>query len=171
LVRHNYCVITPQDPASEPANDAAKTDAAKTDASGQTHEVLVVHAPRYVRFIILGGIVGLLATLILTVSFPEQPGFSTAQVFGFLGLALVTVGVALGAAVAIVIDRMATRRARTGVMEVVERVQAQAQAQADADAAASDAITDSDAGAEPVTEEQLAEEQPAATPLEKDESR
>jgi hypothetical protein len=114
LVRHNYCVIKPEDPASEPA----------INASGKTHEVLVVHAPRYARFIILGGIVGLIVTLLLTVSFPEQPGFSTAQVFGFLGLALVTVGVALGAAVAIVIDRMATRRARTGVMEVVERVQA-----------------------------------------------
>lgn len=110
---HNYCVTTPQ--------DAAQTPAA---IPGETHEVLVVHAPRYARFIILGGIVGLLVTLILTVSFPEQPGFTTAQVFGFLGLALVAVGVALGAAAAIFIDRMATRRARTGVMEVVERVQA-----------------------------------------------
>ena len=117
-------MIKPEDSSSEPAIDAAQTDAAQLDAAGKTHEVLVVHAPRYARFIILGGIVGLIVTLLLTVSFPEQPGFSTAQVFGFLGLALVTVGVALGAAAAIVIDRMATRRARTGVMEVVERVQA-----------------------------------------------
>ncbi len=112
-------MIKPEDSSSEPAVDAAQTDAA-----GKTHEVLVVHAPRYARFIILGGIVGLVVTLLLTASFPEQQGFSSAQVFGFLGLALVTVGVALGAAAAIVIDRMATRRARTGVMEVVERVQA-----------------------------------------------
>ncbi len=115
-MRHNYSVTTPQDPASEPA---------KTSDEGQTHQVLVVRAPRYVRFIILGGVVGLVATLILTVSFPEQPGFSTGQVFGFLGIAFVTIGVALGAAAAIIIDRVATRRARTGIMEVVERVEAE----------------------------------------------
>lgn len=75
--------------------------------------VRVQRSPRYFRFMITGAVVFAVVALILTYSFPENPTYDRGAVFGFLLAICATVGVALGALVALLIDRAATRRART----------------------------------------------------------
>lgn len=86
-----------------------------TDVTSDT--VSVRRSPRYPRFLALGAVVGVIAALILTVAFPDNDEFDKGQVFGFLMLACGTVGVALGALVALVIDRALGRRAASVTME------------------------------------------------------
>jgi hypothetical protein len=87
------------------------------------HNVVVRRSPRYVRFILVGVVLAILITLILTFVFPEQPNYSRAQVFGFVGIILVTLFVGLSCAVAVLVDRFSSRRARTIVMTTSERVE------------------------------------------------
>ncbi|WP_374945834.1 hypothetical protein [Agreia sp.] len=91
-------------------------------SAAATHDVVVRRSPRYVRFIVVGVVFAILLTLILTFVFPEQPNYSRAQVFGFVGIILVTVFVGLSAGIAVVVDRASNRRARTVVMTTSEQV-------------------------------------------------
>ena len=82
--------------------------------------VTVRRAPRYGRFITLGALVGAVVALILTFAFSGQPadaelalGFDKGQVFGFLLLLCATIGAAIGALVALLIDRASARRAKS----------------------------------------------------------
>ncbi|SIN86675.1 hypothetical protein [Agromyces cerinus] len=79
--------------------------------------VTVRRAPRYSRFMTLGALVGAVVALILTVSFPANDDFDKGQVFGFLLLACAAIGLALGALVALVIDRATARRAKSVTAE------------------------------------------------------
>ncbi|NYJ21319.1 hypothetical protein [Glaciibacter psychrotolerans] len=96
----------PTDRPDQPVNSAQSAD--ETVIS---HTTVVVHrSPRYVNFMILGAILGAVLALILTVAFPDNPDFGKAQVFGFLLLAGVAFGVAIGSLVALVIDRLIRSR-------------------------------------------------------------
>ena len=106
---------------------ALPDDSTSPASSSSTHDVVVRRSPRYVRFIVVGAVVAILATLVLTFVFPEQPNYSRAQVFGFVGIILVTVFVGLAAAIAVIVDRVSSRRARTIVMTTSERVEAPAE--------------------------------------------
>ncbi len=79
--------------------------------------VTVRRAPRYSRFLTLGALVGAVVALILTFAFPPNDEFDRGQVFGFLLLACAAIGVALGAGVALVIDRTTARRAKSVAVE------------------------------------------------------
>ena len=83
-------------------------------------------APRYTNFMILGAILGVLSALILTVIYPENTDFSRAQVFGFLLLAGVAGGVALGSVIALILDRVVGRRSRTVVADRLGRSESRA---------------------------------------------
>lgn len=87
--------------------------------------VSVRRAPRYFRFMAVGAAVGVIVSIALTFSFPEQEDFSRLQVLGFTGLFIVAVAVALGALVAIVIDRVSRGRARTVEAERIEEHEAE----------------------------------------------
>ncbi len=76
-------------------------------------EVRVERSPRYARFMLAGVLIFAVISLILTFGFPQGKGYDAGQVFGFLLLFGSIAGVALGAVVAIIIDRVAGRRART----------------------------------------------------------
>lgn len=77
--------------------------------------------PKYAVFLLLGAAVGIIATLILTFAFDgtaerspfTELKYSQGQVFGFLLLFCVPVGVALGGLVALLLDRTVGRRSRT----------------------------------------------------------
>jgi hypothetical protein len=103
---------------------ALPDDSTPPASASVTHDVVVRRSPRYVRFIVVGAVIAILITLILTFVFPEQPNYSRAQVFGFVGIILVTVFVGLSATVAVVVDRVSSRRARTISMTTSERVEA-----------------------------------------------
>jgi NhaP-type Na+/H+ or K+/H+ antiporter len=79
----------------------------------------VRRAPKYSVFLIAGAALGILVALILTFAFngtdePSVEGvvYSTGQVFAFLALIGIAVGIALGAIVALILDRTVGRRTR-----------------------------------------------------------
>lgn len=87
-----------------------------------SRERVIVHrAPKIWGFLGLGAILGVVATLVLTLLFRPADGaatvtedgteFGLSQVFGFLLVCLIPLGAALGAVVAIVLDRVLSRRA------------------------------------------------------------
>ena len=75
-------------------------------------------SPRYAIFFVLGAILGILAALILTFAFDgteeksasTQVIYSTSQVFGFLCLVCIPIGMAVLGAVALILDRRLSRR-------------------------------------------------------------
>ena len=80
----------------------------------------VRRSPRYAIFCVAGAALGILAALLLTFAFDgtaqqspsTQVTYSTSQVFGFLSLVCIPIGLAVGAAVALVLDRVLSRRTR-----------------------------------------------------------
>ncbi|WP_174843074.1 hypothetical protein [Cryobacterium sp. TMS1-20-1] len=91
-------------PSEQPQNPSAENEIVRAEATVTLHR-----APRYRNFMLLGAIVGVLVALILTVSFPETEEYERMQIFGFLLLGGVAIGTALGAVVALVIDRIIGR--------------------------------------------------------------
>ncbi|QWT24800.1 hypothetical protein KPL76_05405 [Subtercola sp. PAMC28395] len=84
-------------------------------------DIVTIHrAPRYFRFFAVGAIAGLVVAVILTLAFSGSQGFNLAQVFGFLALVFVVVGIGAGAVVALLIERTARKTARTITVERLE---------------------------------------------------
>ena len=90
-----------------------------------TGEARIRRAPRIGRFLFLGGAVGLIGTLILTSLYPSDPAVGFPALFGYFALYGVPIGVALGALLALFLDRLSIRRTRTVAVEH-ERVEPQA---------------------------------------------
>jgi hypothetical protein len=82
-------------------------DMATPKNSVTSETVTVRRSPRYLRFFILGLIVG------LTVAFPIDAEYTVLQVFGFMLLITLSVGGALGLVVAIILDRTVGKRTIT----------------------------------------------------------
>jgi hypothetical protein len=88
-------------------------DMATPKNSVTSETVTVRRSPRYLRFFILGLIVGVIGALVLTVAFPIDAEYTVLQVFGFMLLITLSVGGALGLVVAIVLDRTIGKRTIT----------------------------------------------------------
>jgi hypothetical protein len=82
--------------------------------------VRVRRSPKYSVFLLLGAAFGVLLAMVLTLAFggtaevsPNSGArYSSMQVFGFITLICVPIGLALGGAVALVLDRVVGRRSR-----------------------------------------------------------
>ncbi len=106
------------DPASTPEEPA-------TRAEDRIESVRVRRAPKISVFLALGAALGILVALILTFAFSgvadESPNtglvYSQGQVFGFLALICVAVGVAVGGIVALLLDRASARHTRDVVVD------------------------------------------------------
>ncbi|WP_298743067.1 potassium transporter Trk [uncultured Microbacterium sp.] len=91
-----------------------------SSATHQIESAQLRRSPRYGVFLALGVVVGILAALILTFAFGDGEGtsaatgvsYTTTQVFGFLCLFTIPIGMALSAGVALIFDRVLSRRAR-----------------------------------------------------------
>jgi hypothetical protein len=79
-------------------------------SSEEQGTVQVRRSPRYTNFMLLGALVGAIAAFVLTLVFPENPDFGRLQVFGFLLLIGLAVGVALFSLLAILLDRIVGRK-------------------------------------------------------------
>lgn len=86
--------------------------------------VRVRRAPKYSVFLMLGAALGLLVALILTFAFngTDQPSaagvtYSDSQVFGFLALVCVTIGIVIGGVIALIFDRAFAKKARTAQVD------------------------------------------------------
>ncbi|WP_345801129.1 potassium transporter Trk [Microbacterium sp. AZCO] len=97
-----------------------RTPPTTPDAVRRTERVRVRRAPKFSVFLVVGAGLGLLTALILTFSFNGTSGqsantgliYSSGQVFGFLALICVTIGVAVFAVLALILDRTVGRRTR-----------------------------------------------------------
>ena len=86
--------------------------------SDHIEKVRVRRAPKISVFLLLGAAVGLLVAMILTIAFDGTAGaspntdleYTQGQVFGFLALIFVPVGLALAGILALVLDRRSRRR-------------------------------------------------------------
>jgi len=88
-----------------------------------TTEVRIRRAPRLPVFLVLGAVVGALATLIATAAFGHvDPKVGFGATFGYFCVFGVPAGIALGALVGLLLDRRSQRRARiiTAEREQVE---------------------------------------------------
>jgi hypothetical protein len=82
------------------------------DSETVTEEtVRVRRSPRYARFMIVGAVFFVIVAFVLTYSLPAGQGYDRNAVFGYLALVAIAVGVMLGAVVALLLDRIASRRA------------------------------------------------------------
>ena len=94
--------------------------------------VRVRRAPKFSVFLIVGAALGIVVALILTFAFDgsrsQSPNtglvYTDGQIFGFLVLICVTAGVAIGAVVALVFDRVLRRRSREVLVDR-ERIRTQ----------------------------------------------
>ncbi len=108
---------------STSAAPAGAETAVPTETAEPTETVLdettvtVRRSPRYFHFMIVGAVAGAIAALILTFAFPTNAEFDRGQVFGFLLLAGVAFGVAIGCLLALALDRASRRTASTVVAD------------------------------------------------------
>ena len=84
----------------------------------EVDQVTVRRAPKYPAFLIVGGGIGAAVTFILTSLFPFDPTVGFGASFAYFCLFGVPVGVVLGALLAIILDRRATKRARQVGVEI-----------------------------------------------------
>ena len=95
-------------------------DAMSSSAEHRIESAQLRRSPRYGVFLLAGAALGILVALILTFAFDGVEDksrytgvvYSTSQVFGFVALVCVPVGVALGGVIALILDRVVGRRTR-----------------------------------------------------------
>ena len=103
------------DPQREPAPGSVPGNV--PGSVPERREVTVRRAPKYVPFLILGGLVGVAVAAIIAYALPGDEGYDASSVFGFFMILCAAGGVILGALVALVLDRMSVRRAERAVVE------------------------------------------------------
>ena len=90
-----------------------------TPAAPERRSVTVRRAPRYVPFLILGGLLGVAVAAVIAYALPGDEGYDANSVFGFFLTFCAAGGAILGAAVALVLDRLSVRRTEHAVVESV----------------------------------------------------
>ncbi len=83
------------------------------NAGDERQEVRIRRAPRIGVFLTLGIVLGVIATLVATSLFEPDPSIGFAATFGYFLIYGVPAGALLGAVVALVLDAISRRRART----------------------------------------------------------
>jgi hypothetical protein len=83
----------------------------------ERREITVRRAPKYVPFLILGGLVGFAVAAFLAYGVPGDPSYDRGSVFGFFMVLCGGGGVILGAVAALVLDQVSVRRTRRAVVE------------------------------------------------------
>ena len=77
----------------------------------QAVDVSIRRSPKYLSFIILGAVIGIIAALILNAGVPDSQR-SDAPVLGYLVAFLAGAGAALGIIVALLLDRLFAARSK-----------------------------------------------------------
>ena len=70
-------------------------------------------APRFSVFLVIGAVVGIFISLVLTASFPIDPTVGFGATFGYFAIYGFVGGILLGSIVALIFDRALSRRAKT----------------------------------------------------------
>ena len=85
--------------------------------SGEPRKLQVRRAPKYVPFLIAGGLAGVATAALFAFLFPSDGDFAPSSVFGLFAVLMVLPGVGMGALVALVLDRQGRRKAKTLLAE------------------------------------------------------
>ena len=101
----------PAENAARPHDPQPAADGVDEQHAGQ-HEVTLRRAPKVGVFLALGALVGVVGGGVATVVAGFQPGEAVGPTLGYVSLVGGVVGMVLGALVALVLDRRASRRAR-----------------------------------------------------------
>jgi hypothetical protein len=99
---------------STPEPAASDGPAARIESAN----VRIRRAPKIPVFLVLGGVLGAVLTLIVTALFPADPSVGFAALYGYFVLYGVPLGVVLGALVAFGFDRASERRAASVTAEL-----------------------------------------------------
>lgn len=122
---------TPDEPDAAASASANPTPRPAEVVEEHVETLQLRRSPKYSIFLLMGAGLGVLVALILTFAFPaatESPNtglvYTQGQVFGFVTLISVTIGVTLGGVTALILDRVLARRTRDVVVDR-ERIRAE----------------------------------------------
>lgn len=101
-----------------PKNGAARNGTAH-DGGPERRGITVRRAPKFVPFLALGGVVGIIAAAFVAYGLPGDPSFDRSAVFGFFLVTFAAGGVLLGSIAALVLDKVSVRRSQRAVVESV----------------------------------------------------
>jgi hypothetical protein len=87
-------------------------------------QITVRRAPKYVPFLVLGGVLGVIAAAVVSFTAPAPADYTQESVFGYFMVLFAAGGVLVGAMAALVLDRISLRRAERAVVEEVDDEQA-----------------------------------------------
>ena len=111
------CAVPAAEPARRPRCDNGGVSDTPDTSAPVRQRATVRRAPKFTVFLVIGAAVGLVAAMVLTFAFHGADETSVTgvtytqlQVFGFLLLVCVAVGVLLALLVAVVLDRTVGRR-------------------------------------------------------------
>lgn len=89
------------------------------ETPAERREVTVRRAPKYVPFLILGALVGVAVAAAVAYGLPGDESFDRGAVFGFFLVTFGAAGAALGAVVALILDRRSIKRQEHATVEAV----------------------------------------------------
>jgi multisubunit Na+/H+ antiporter MnhB subunit len=88
---------------------------------GET-QVRIRRAPKFLVFVVIGAVVGVFVSLVLTASFPISKSVGFGATFGYFAIYGFVGGILIGSIVALIFDRVLAGGAKT-VPVVVDRLQ------------------------------------------------
>lgn len=86
-------------------------------------QISVRRAPKYVPFLVAGGVLGVIVAAITSYAEPAPQNYTQGSVFGYFLVLFAAGGVLLGGLVALVLDRVSLRRSQRATVEEVEEVE------------------------------------------------
>jgi hypothetical protein len=89
----------------EPARDNRQADPERRD-------VTVRRAPKFVPFVLIWALLGVIAAAVSAYTGPENPDFTRGTIFAFLAVLFALAGVLIGSLLFLVIDRVSVKRAK-----------------------------------------------------------
>ncbi len=96
----------------------------ESGTAGEQHlperrSVTVRRAPKYVPFLVLGGLLGFGVAAFLAYGLPGDESYDASAVFGFFMILCGAGGIIVGGVAALILDRLSVRRAERAVVESV----------------------------------------------------
>lgn len=98
---------------SKPARDSS----AGQPGVPERREIIVRRAPKFVPFLVAGGILGVLVAAVVAWGAPGNAEYDRSTIFGFFAVLLAVPGVVFGGIVALILDRVSIKRMERAVVE------------------------------------------------------
>lgn len=112
--------ISRRNPGKLPFAAKCRLDGMSSEQSpAERREVTVRRAPKYVPFLVLGGLAGIAAAAVVAYGLPGSDSFDPGAVFGFFLVMFAGGGAILGAILALVLDRRSVRKQQRAIVEAL----------------------------------------------------